>query len=69
MVFGFNMFLTTIAFSTLVFYSLTKVPNDVAPKGDRPDLTAVIKDKFRGIISCDCTSSRSSLCHALDISI
>lgn len=46
-VFGFNMFLTTIAFSTLVFYSLTKVPNDVAPKGDRPDLTAVIKDKFR----------------------
>lgn len=46
-VFGMNMFLTTFAFSTLVFYSLTKVPNDTAPLGKRPDLTAIIKDKFR----------------------
>jgi hypothetical protein len=46
-VFGFNTVLTTLTFSTLVFYSLTKVPNDLAPKGDRPDLTAIIKDKFR----------------------
>lgn len=46
-VFGMNMFLTTFAFATLVFYTLTKVPNDTAPLGNRPDLTAVVKDKFR----------------------
>lgn len=46
-VFMFNMALTTLTFSTLVFYSLTKVPNDTAPLGNRPDLTAIIKDKFR----------------------
>lgn len=46
-VFMFNMALTTLTFSTLVFYTLTKVPNDTAPLSNRPDLTAVIKDKFR----------------------
>jgi hypothetical protein len=47
-VFGMNMFLTTFAFSTLVFYTLTKVPNDTRPNSPtRPDLTAIIKDKFR----------------------
>jgi hypothetical protein len=46
-VFMFNTALTTLTFSTLVFYSLTKVPNDTAPLGNRPDLTAIIKDKFR----------------------
>ena len=46
-IFGMNMFLTTITFSTLVFYTLVRVPNDTAPAGNRPDLTAVIKDKFR----------------------
>lgn len=46
-VFMFNMALTTVTFSTLMFYTLTKVPNDTAPLGNRPDLTAIIKDKFR----------------------
>ncbi|MCU0702384.1 MAG: hypothetical protein MUF18_00125 [Fimbriiglobus sp.] len=47
-VFGMNMFLTTFAFSTLLFYTLTKVPNDTRPDSpNRPDLTAVVKDKFR----------------------
>jgi hypothetical protein len=46
-VFMFNTALTTLTFSTLVFYSLTKVPNDPAAAGTRPDLTAIIKDKFR----------------------
>lgn len=46
-VFGMNMFLTTFAFATLVFYTLTRVPNDTAAAGSRPDLTAIVKDKFR----------------------
>ncbi len=47
-VFGFNTILTTLAFSTLVFYSLTKVPNDPWKGGAaRPDLTAIMKYKFR----------------------
>jgi hypothetical protein len=46
-VFMFNTALTTLTFSTLVFYTLTKVPNDTAPLGNRPDLTAIVKDKFR----------------------
>lgn len=46
-VFMFNTVLTTLTLATLVFYTLTKVPNDTAPRGNRPDLTAIIKDKFR----------------------
>lgn len=47
-VFMFNTALTTLTFSTLVFYTLTKVPNDTRPNSPtRPDLTAIIKDKFR----------------------
>lgn len=46
-VFMFNMALTTLTFSTLVFYTLTKVPGDTGPLGKRPDLTAIVKDKFR----------------------
>ncbi len=47
-VFMFNTALTTLTFSTLVFYTLTKVPNDTRPNNPaRPDLTAIVKDKFR----------------------
>jgi hypothetical protein len=46
-IFGMNMFLTTITFSTLIFYTLTRVPGDTGTQANRPDLTAIIKDKFR----------------------
>ena len=47
-VFGMNMILTTLALTTLVFYTLTRVPNDAWKGGaGRPDLTAIVKDKFR----------------------
>jgi hypothetical protein len=46
-IFGMNMFLTTLTFSTLIFYTLTRVPGDTGTEANRPDLTAIIKDKFR----------------------
>lgn len=46
-IFGMNMFLSTLTFSTLVFYTLTRVPGDTGTGNQRPDLTAIIKDKFR----------------------
>ena len=46
-IFGMNMFLTTLTFSTLIFYTLTRVPGDQGNEANRPDLTAIVKDKFR----------------------
>ena len=46
-IFGMNMFLTTITFSAFVFYTLVRVKGDTGPAAGRPDLSAVIKDKFR----------------------
>jgi len=46
-IFGMNMFLTTFTFSTLVLYTLTRVPGDNANPAGRPDLTGFVKEKFR----------------------
>jgi len=46
-IFGMNMFLCTLTFSTLVFYTLVRVPGDTAAAANRPDFTGIIKDKFR----------------------
>ena len=46
-IFGMNMFLCTLTFSTLVFYTLVRVPGDKAPAANRPDMTGIVKDKFR----------------------
>jgi phage shock protein PspC (stress-responsive transcriptional regulator) len=51
-VFGMNMFLTTLTFSALVFYTLVRVKGDRGLEANRletnrPDLSGIIKDKFR----------------------
>jgi hypothetical protein len=46
-IFGMNMFLTTLVFSAFVFYTLVRTKGDTGSVENRPDLSGIIKDKFR----------------------
>jgi hypothetical protein len=46
-IFGMNMFLTTFMFSAFVLYTLVRIKGDTGGSVNRPDLSGVVKDKFR----------------------